>query len=387
MSEEPVNTGESHCAAFDDAAPAPPQNAHASSDPWNSSVVNGASSTKFENTHHAMQSTTLSPLAPPWQPNMQDMAEKPKHEDVSSNAEDSGVMYLEAMRKLATATLLPRSELMVVDGNPIQYSLFIRSFENNVEIGTSGFSKRLQLLIQFCSGKTRKAIENCILLEPKQLLSDRFGGAYKVSTKWLAKVSEGNQIRPGDGEALQELADDLESCEITLKATGRMSQLNNEDRLVKIVQRCPAYVKSRWQARVQEIRMRERDPNIEDLRRLIGLAAKEKTDPVFGGIMDAGNRDSSGKQRTSRRLESSKGGVFSVSTTEPGSSEKAASNLKCYFCNQNHRLETSMRFCNKMVSNSLNLSVLKRFVTTAYLHSISLMVANEEKHVQFLVAT
>ena len=332
-----MNTGESHCAAFDDAAPAPPQNAHASSDPWNSSVVNGASSTKFENTHHAMQSTTLSPLAPPWQPNMQDMAEKPKHEDVSSNAEDSGVMYLEAMRKLATATLLPRSELMVVDGNPIQYSLFIRSFENYVEIGTSGFSKRLQLLIQFCSGKTRKAIENCILLEPKQLLSDRFGGAYRVSTKWLAKVSEGNQIRPVDGEALQELADDLESCEITLKATGRMSQLNNEDRLVKLVQRCPAYVKSRWQARVQDIRMRERDPNIEDLRKLIRLAAKEKTDPVFGGIMDAGNRDSSGKQRTSRRLESSKGGVFSVSTTEPGSSEKAASNLKCYFCNQNHR--------------------------------------------------
>ena len=312
MSEEPVNTGESQCAAFDNVAPAPPQKAHPSSDPWNSSVVNGAPSTKFENTHHAMQSTTLSPLAPPWQPNIQDIAEKPTHEDVSSNAEDSGVMYLEAMRKLATATLLPRSELMVFDGNPIQYSLFIRSFENNVEIGTSDFSKRLQLLIQFCSGKARKAIENCILLEPKegylkakQLLSDRFGEAYKISTKWLAKVSEGSQIRPGDGEALQELADDLESCEITLKATGRMSQLNNEDRLVKIVQRCPAYVKSRWQARVQEIRMRERDPNIEDLRKLIRLAAKEKTDPVFGGIMDAGNRDSSWKQRTSRRLESS----------------------------------------------------------------------------------
>ena len=86
-------------------------------------------------------------------------------------------------------------------------------------------------------------------------------------------MSEGSQIRPGDGEALQELADDLESCEITLKATGRMSQLNNEDRLVKIMQRCPAYVKSQWPARGQEIRMCERDPNIEDLRKLIRLAA------------------------------------------------------------------------------------------------------------------
>ena len=61
-----------------------------------------------------------------------------------------------------------------------------------------------------------------------------------MSNKWLTKVSEGNRIRPGDGGALQQLADDLESCEIALKATGRMSQLNDEDRLVKIVQRCRA---------------------------------------------------------------------------------------------------------------------------------------------------
>ena len=33
--EEPVKIGKSQCAAFDDAAPAPPQNAHASSDPAN----------------------------------------------------------------------------------------------------------------------------------------------------------------------------------------------------------------------------------------------------------------------------------------------------------------------------------------------------------------
>eukprot|EP00112_Aurelia_sp_Birch-Aquarium-sp1_P020586 Seg534.4 transcript_id=Seg534.4/GoldUCD/mRNA.D3Y31 product="hypothetical protein" protein_id=Seg534.4/GoldUCD/D3Y31 len=40
--EEPVKTGESQCEAFDDITPAPPQNTHASHDPWNSSVINGA---------------------------------------------------------------------------------------------------------------------------------------------------------------------------------------------------------------------------------------------------------------------------------------------------------------------------------------------------------
>ena len=58
-------------------------------------------------------------------------------------------------------------------------------------------------------------------------------------------MSNGPVIKPGDHEALQELADDLENCAITLKATGRLAQINNEDRLVKILGRCPGFVKSR----------------------------------------------------------------------------------------------------------------------------------------------
>eukprot|EP00794_Sanderia_malayensis_P001616 gene1616-1788_t len=36
---------------------------------------------------------------------------------------------------------------------------------------------------------------------------------------WVKKVCDGSQIKPGDGEGLQELADELESCEMILKAT------------------------------------------------------------------------------------------------------------------------------------------------------------------------
>ena len=33
-----------------------------------------------------------------------------------------------------------------------------------------------------------------------------------------------------------DFADDLENCKITLKATGRLTQINNEGRLVKVLQ-------------------------------------------------------------------------------------------------------------------------------------------------------
>ncbi len=77
---------------------------------------------------------------------------------------DDGTTYLEAMKALATATLLPRSELMHFDGHPLNYVLFTNTFDNNVEKTTDDFGKRLQLLIQFCSGRARKAIESCVLL-------------------------------------------------------------------------------------------------------------------------------------------------------------------------------------------------------------------------------
>ncbi len=92
---------------------------------------------------------------------------------------------------------------------PLNYVLFTNTFDNNVEKTTDDFGKRLQLLIQFCSGRARKAIESCVLLQPVQgymkarrILSQRFGDPYQISRTWLAKVRNGAPIKSGDGEAL-----------------------------------------------------------------------------------------------------------------------------------------------------------------------------------------
>ena len=45
-------------------------------------------------------------------------------------------------------------------------------------------------------------------------------------------MSDGPVLKSGDREVLLDLADDLDNCKITLKATGRLTQINNENRLV-----------------------------------------------------------------------------------------------------------------------------------------------------------
>ena len=104
-----------------------------------------------------------------------------------SEQDEGGEEYLETMKRLAVASLLPKSELAVFDGNPLKYFVFIRSFKNNVEKDTNNFSRRLQLLIQFCTEKAKRVIESYILLEPeegywkaKNMLAERFGNVFKV---------------------------------------------------------------------------------------------------------------------------------------------------------------------------------------------------------------
>ena len=70
----------------------------------------------------------------------------------------------------------------------------MRSFENSVEKATDDKSRRLQLLIQYCSGKAGKVIESCVLLKPNEgyeeaekLLAERFRDKFKVTNSWIQK--------------------------------------------------------------------------------------------------------------------------------------------------------------------------------------------------------
>eukprot|EP00794_Sanderia_malayensis_P006686 gene6686-biopygen5463 len=293
-----------------------------------------------------------------------------------SVSSEYGNAYLTTMKKLADASMLPKSELIQFDGNPLRYYIFMKSFENQVEKDTDDNNRRLQLLVQYCTGKARKVIESCILLneeegykEAKRLLEERFGNKYKVSNSWINKVSDGPPIRPNDREALMDLADDLQNCEITLRATGRLNQVNNEDKLVRILERCPGYIRGRWQSKVQDIREDCREPNIEDVRRLVRKVAIEKNDPVFGGILDGeskdgGTRNKKSLQSAGNRNTGQRNMTYSVQTKDATSSavSKPTGNmrLKCYLCEADHKLEDCELFKKKTGDEKLNFVRLKK---------------------------
>ena len=113
----------------------------------------------------------LNPYAATWEP-------KPRRQDVTWKSEPDVIpneeeyrednQNLDAIKRLAIHFALPKSELMSFDGDPLKYFLFMRSFENSIEKDADDKSRRMQLLIQYCSGKAKKVIESCVLMEPDE---------------------------------------------------------------------------------------------------------------------------------------------------------------------------------------------------------------------------
>ena len=68
-----------------------------------------------------------------------------------------------AMLALLQQQSLPRAELLTFDGDPKKYHAFCTSFADNIERLVDNPRQRLTYLIQYCEGKAKAAIKNCVV--------------------------------------------------------------------------------------------------------------------------------------------------------------------------------------------------------------------------------
>ena len=141
---------------------------------------------------------------------------------------------------------LPKAELMTFSGDPLDFWMFMRSFDNSIGSAALDDSAKLNRLFQYCKGEALKVIKCCAVMSPSEgyararvLLKERFGDDYKISEMWVRKVTEGPVIKYGEGRRLQEMADDLRSCKETSGAMNKLEEIDTRRSMVKIVERVP----------------------------------------------------------------------------------------------------------------------------------------------------
>ena len=93
----------------------------------------------------------------------------------------------------------------------------------------------------------------------------------------------GSQIGNNDASGLQQFADDVRTCADTLSAMDRLDEVDTRSRLVKLVERLPYCLQTRWRKEAVALRVKEGEyPGIHQFVEFLDAATVEMCDPVFG---------------------------------------------------------------------------------------------------------
>ncbi|KAK6188438.1 hypothetical protein SNE40_004611 [Patella caerulea] len=192
------------------------------------------------------------------------------------------------------ALKLPSHEVPIFSGNPLEYTHFIRAFENLIEERTNSESSRLYYLVQYTSGEVKELMQSCLSMKEgegyqaaKKLLKQRFGQNYKIATAYVERLTRGPAIRSEDSAALQNLSVCLTTCRNVLKDIGYLSQIENPDSLRRIIARLPYDTRKRWRSNVDNIIVKfDREIKLEDIVDFVDRESRIANHPVFGDISD-----------------------------------------------------------------------------------------------------
>ena len=149
---------------------------------------------------------------------------------------------------------LPKRALAILDGDPLEYWNFIKSFETSiVSINAASESEKLMYLLQYTSGVAKDTIKCCLYKDPslgyqtaRRLLEERFGHPFRIASQYVTKLTEGPPLKPSDRTGLLAFADQLKDCENTLESIGYLDEINSADNLRRIVQRLPFHLRTKF---------------------------------------------------------------------------------------------------------------------------------------------
>ena len=107
--------------------------------------------------------------------------------------------------KSALTLTLPKPEVPVFGGDPVEYSNFVKAFECLIESRTESSSSRLYYLVQYTKGKVQELMRSCLAMKPEEaypearkLLKQGYGQNYKIATACVNKVTKGPAIKSED---------------------------------------------------------------------------------------------------------------------------------------------------------------------------------------------
>ena len=109
-------------------------------------------------------------------------------------------------------------------------------------------SIKLTRLLRYTTGPAKMAINNCALIggdagyvQAHDILKNRYGNSHLVSQIIISDLTR----REGTSVVKQQLANELSTAVTALGQLGKCAELNTQQSIIDILQRCQPYVRNR----------------------------------------------------------------------------------------------------------------------------------------------
>jgi hypothetical protein len=195
---------------------------------------------------------------------------------------------------------LPKLELKVFKGDPLEFQQWRVSFEKLVEEVTSDPVKRLHYLMQYTIGDANTLVSAYSLDQSengyqsaKGELVKEFGDPYVLARAYLKTIEQWNPIRANDPTALKSLAAFLKKCRGSMPSLRHLQQLNTDLYLQKIVVKLPMHMQVSWRKAVNGLEEKGVDVLFDDLVNFVDKQSQIAKHPVFSAeaLMDVDNKN------------------------------------------------------------------------------------------------
>lgn len=257
-----------------------------------------------------------------------------------------------------TLASLPKRDIQVFDGNPLQYHAFMQAFEHTIETKTNNPADCLHYLEQYTSGQPQQLVRSCQHITDgtgyataKAQLHEHFGNEHHIASAYMNKIFAWPQIKSEDAKALQAYSLFLRGCCTAMKDVYDLCDLNTPANMLIVIKKLPYKLRDKWRTKACDIQERlGKRPMFADIAAFVERQVKIVVDPIYGDIQDVptiGANKDSGKAKPMHRPKA-RGSSFATAVTalektshsEKGKIKDGAEKI-CLYCKKgSHMLES-----------------------------------------------
>ncbi len=255
---------------------------------------------------------------------------------------------LEAHRCMASAMHLPAISVPKFNGNPMEYTLFIKLFETRIIPFLSRTEDKLLYLEQLLEGDAKDLVGGCLYMDPsdgyteaRKLLDLKYGDSFKITTSYINQLKNWPTLLIDDNRGIEKLSNFLTKCHSAMKGIQALAFLDHTQNIQAVIEKLPKTLQIKWAEKVDTLLEEKLTyPSFADLRDFINKASRVANNPAYG--------QAALHERNSKNKPQSFTAQINVEETPRNQNSVTA---KCEVCQQRHDIRDCKIFLDKSLQN------------------------------------